>query len=294
MRMSGRRRLILAAVLVIMQSAGARAGTFKTPDIPDGEKLTYRVFERSESAENRESFISPREEITGITQIITRFPKAGKPYYRFFRAEKLSGGHTNYYTYIFTDFAPFRFVAFEKRMQSPNGRVVKKEISYFDDPIYRFPADLNHFFSIPMTARGLEFKLNAHNDLQIWFSSHFTPWRMDILVMGREQVTVPAGTFDCWKVRVEPNLESILHKWAWIARLLKPFIPNFYYWFAVKPPFPVIKFEGTFGPVGFSPVQVQELTKVGAATEADLEMVRSFSSSPAEIVLWEDFQAGRR
>lgn len=280
----------LALVLVGV----AQGGTFRPPDIPDGEKLTYRVYERSDEAGNQESFVSPREEITGITQIITRIQKNNKTYYRFFRAENLAGGQVSYYSYIYTDFNPFRFVVFEKWMQSPNGRTVKKEITYFDDPNYPYPADLNHFYSIPMTVRSIDFKPGAINDLKIWFSSHFTPWRMNIAVSGRETVAVPAGSFDCWKVTVTPDVDDILKKWSWIAKLLKRWIPSFYYWYSVKAPYPLIKYEGTFGPVGFSPVQVQELTGMSTALSGDLTMVKTYSTSAEDLVLWEDFKNGRR
>jgi len=281
------------AILAIMLVAlSARSGTFSPPDIPDGEKLVYKVgLETTE--EKTESFVSPREEVTKVTQIITRFTKNGKPYYRFFRAEQLAGGQINYYTYIFTDFAPLRFVVFEKRMRSTNGRVVKKEITYFDDPEYTSPPDLNHFFSIPMTVRGMKFEPDAMNGLQIWFSSHLTPWKMNVIVEGKESVTVPAGTFECWKVRVEPDLKAIFKNWYWIARMVKPWIPDFYYWFAAEAPYPLVKYQGVFGPVGVSPPQVQELIEKGTASKEDREMVTKFSSAPEDLVLYEDFVEGR-
>jgi hypothetical protein len=286
-----RRAGILGTLFILGLAGAARAGMFSPPDIPDGEKLVYRA--RLETTEEqKESFVSPREEVTKVTQIITRFTKNGRPYYRFFRAELLAGGQINYYTYVFTDFEPFRFVVFEKRMRSKNGRVVKKEITYFDDPEYSSPPDLNHFFSIPMTIRGIGFKEGAQNDLLVWFSSHLTPWKMNVIVEGKESVTVPAGTFECWKVRVEPDLKSIFKDWYWIARIVKPWVPDFYYWFAEDAPYPLVKYQGTFGPVGVSPPQVQELTEKGMASKDDREMVKKFSSAPEEMELYEDFAKG--
>jgi hypothetical protein len=283
---------ILTAVAIVLAAPHARAGMFSPPDIPDGEKLTYRAVLQT-TEEKKESFVSPREEVTKVTQIITRFTKNGRPYYRFFRAEQLAGGQINYYTYVFTDFEPFRFVVFEKRMQSTNGRVVKKEITYFDDPAYTSPPDLNHFFSIPMTLRGIQFQPGVTNDLLVWFSSHLTPWKMNVIVEGKESVTVPAGTFECWKVRVEPDLKAIFKDWYWIARIVKPWVPDFYYWFAAEAPYPLIKYQGTFGPEGVTPPQVQELIEKGMASQEDLEMVKKFSSAPEELVLYEDFMQGR-
>jgi hypothetical protein len=279
-----------SAALIILISILGRAGEYRVPDIPVGEVCQYIVHSEAKEGESAsESWISPREETIRVTQVISGFEKGGRSYYKFFRAEYLAGKHINYYSYDFTRSDPYRFVIFEKMMQSPNGRLIKKEITYFDDPGHPFPPDLNHFFSLPMTLRGLDFEGGQTNDLQIWFSSHFTPWKMNVIVEGRERVKVPAGEFTCYKVRVEPNLRAIFRRWYWVARMIRPWIPNFYYWFDVKKPYPMVRFEGRFGPVGFSPVQVHELVSIGEATEEEQEMTRRFSSPPDEMKLYEDF-----
>lgn len=269
--------------LAALWSLRGLAGEFQVPKIPEGEVCVYRVFERAEDESSTQSFVSPREEVQEVRQIITTFTKDGREYYRFFRAERLSGGHLNYYTYIFRISAPFRFVSFSKRVESTTGRVVHDEITYFDDPGRTFPEDLNHFYSIPMTIRGMDFAAHEKNDLKIWFSSHFTPWKMDVSVKDKDRVTVPAGTFTCWRVEVTPDLKAIFQRWYWLARILKSWIPSYYYWFDQAPPHVLVKFEGRFGPVGFSPVQVQELISRSSAGEAELELLRRFSPPPEQL-----------
>jgi len=265
----------------------AAATSLKPPKIPDGEVCRYHVYERTDTKGQSESFVSPREEVQSVRQIITTFDKDGRQYYRFFRAERLAGGHITYYTYVFENAEPFQFVAFSKMVQSRSGRIVHDETTYFDDPDHAFPEDLNHFYSIPMSIRGLPFAPGSKEDLQIWFSGHFTPWRMDVLVEGEELVKVPAGVFHCWKVRVDPDLKSIFKKWYWLARVLKSWVPSYYYWFSQEAPHVLVKFEGRFGPVGFSPIQVQELTSVGSATAEDRELLRRFSPSPESLHFYE-------
>ncbi len=282
---------ILWMAVVFLMSFSLRAGEFRVPDVPVGEVCRYAVHSETKEGESAsESWISPREEIIHITQIISGFEKDGKPYYKFFRAEYLAGEHINYYSYDFTRFDPYRFLVFEKIMQSPNGRIIKKEITYFDDPGHPFPLDLNHFSSLPMAVRGLDFEKGETNDLKIWFSSHFTPWKMNIVVEGKEKVRVPAGEFECYKVRLEGDLRAIFRKWYWVARMINPWIPKFYYWFDVNPPYPMVKFNGRFGPVGFSPVQVHELVSIGMAGPEELDMIKKYSSPPEEIMLYEDFK----
>jgi len=282
-RLRAKRWAVAGLFLGGLWSGPARAGEFRPPKIPEGETCEYRVYERAENENQSESFVAPREEVQEVHQIITTFAGDGQEYYRFFRAERLSGGHLNYYTYIFRISQPFRFVAFSKKVESTTGRIVHDEITYFDDPGRPFSEDLNHFYSIPMTIRGMDFPAHEKNDLKIWFSSHFTPWKMDVTVKGKDRVTVPAGTFSCWRVEVTPDLKAIMQRWYWIARILKAWIPSYGYWFSQEAPHLLVKFEGRFGPVGFSPVQVQELVSVGAATEADRELLRRYSPAPEDL-----------
>lgn len=278
----------LASLGVTLILAGpVSADRLKPPRIPDGEVCRYHVYERTDTKGQSESFVSPREEVQSVRQIISTFDKDGRRYYRFFRAERLAGGHTTYYTYVFQNAEPFQFVAFSKMVQSQSGRIVHDETTYFDDPGHAFPDDLNHFYSIPMSLRGLNFAPGAKEDLLIWFSGHLTPWKMDVLVEGEDLVKVPAGVFHCWKVRVDFDLKAIFKRWYWLARVLKTWVPSYYYWFSVEAPHVLVKFEGRFGPVGFSPVQVQELISTGSAAEEDRELLRRFSPAPENLHFYE-------
>jgi len=78
---------------------------------------------------------------------------------------------------------------------------------------------------------------------------------------------VPAGifgTFETYRIKLEPDFESILGKWAWGARIFKPLVPDCYFWLDAKPPHHLIRFTGKFGPEGAAPLQAWELTKVVA------------------------------
>jgi hypothetical protein len=77
-----------------------------------------------------------------------------------------------------------------------------------------------------------------------------------------ETVTVPAGTFQCYKARLEPDLEQILGKWSWAAPLISRFVPDFFFWMDTQPPHTMVRFEGKFGPVGGTPTQAYELITI--------------------------------
>ena len=54
-------------------------------------------------------------------------------------------------------------------------------------------------------------------------------------------------------------------KWAWTSPIIKRFVPDFYFWVDKEFPHALVKFQGTFGPVGGSPPQAHELTGIKPA-----------------------------
>jgi hypothetical protein len=76
-------------------------------------------------------------------------------------------------------------------------------------------------------------------------------------IVGQERVEVPAGTYDCFKVELDPTGFAGL-----LARLL---LPKIYLWQAVDAPHIWIKFQGPAAGPG-SPEIVRELTAFQAVT----------------------------
>jgi hypothetical protein len=70
-------------------------------------------------------------------------------------------------------------------------------------------------------------------------------------VVGRERVTVPAGTFDSFKVQLQPT-----GLWAFLATLHA----KLYMWHTVAAPHVWVKYQGPDGSPGFRPV-VRELVR---------------------------------
>ncbi len=79
---------------------------------------------------------------------------------------------------------------------------------------------------------------------------------MEARIVGRERVTVPAGTFDCYKIELDPTgLAGIL------ARAFR--LPKLFMWHSVAAPHFWVKYQGLEGGPG-SPVIVRELVRFHA------------------------------
>ena len=112
-------------------------------------------------------------------------------------------------------------------------------------------------------------RIPSKEDIQLLLGPDCAPWHMYIVVEDEEKITVPAGTFDTYRIKLEPDYKSIMGKWAWTSSLVKRFVPDYYFWVDKQEPHHLIRFQGTFGPVGGSPPQAHELSEVIPGTSMD-------------------------
>jgi len=86
--------------------------------------------------------------------------------------------------------------------------------------------------------------------------------RLDLRVERRERVEVPAGSFDCYRVRMRPDVRSILPDLPRIvAAFASFFAPTPTFWITAGEPQTLVKFAGIIGPPR-SPDVVIELARV--------------------------------
>ena len=87
------------------------------------------------------------------------------------------------------------------------------------------------------------------------------PVRMHAKVVGTQTITVPAGTFECLEIVLEPDFEKIMGKWSWASTIVSPFVPEQRFWVNKAAPHVQVKFKGVFGPKGATPLQAYELVE---------------------------------
>lgn len=86
--------------------------------------------------------------------------------------------------------------------------------------------------------------------------------QIDLWVDGREAVRVAAGEFECHRVRMRANAQSLFPKLpAFLKSVLSFFIPTYTVWLTVDEPQMLVQFRGQMGPPG-SPELLVRLLEV--------------------------------
>ncbi len=257
--MKGLSGIIFASFLIVTFSAQQ---TTAEVDLPERGLLTYRVVTLDEGAD----WMNLSNEVSDVVESQAHvYPseREGKPAFIFEKDDLLRDGDRILWTFVL-DTSELSLIRFEKKVTSRSGRVVAENWRDFQDPMYDFPKDgaLCYIYTIPIWFMGKDLKQGARYGFNLLLSPEGMPIHMFAEVKGVETITMPAGTFECFRVILEPDLEKILGRWSWAKPIINPFVPDYDFWVHKAPPHFQVRFEGKFGPVGAAPTQAYELIAV--------------------------------
>ena len=139
------------------------------------------------------------------------------------------------------------------------GKVFRQESYDVSNPTFQYPTDLMSPYGLWMLAPTLELKQGSEKVLLIFMN----PWimaRTTAKVDSRETVTVPAGTFACWKIVC--TIWASDYFGSKVGALVQPFAPKYTLWLEAAAPHKVIKYRGALGemPNTTSIIEVRELS----------------------------------
>ena len=262
------------ALLVFLLAAGiapVRAAEFngaefglRLPDVPGGEEAAYRVtfLDREEKSFALDGDLSNLE---GFTYRTHRYQENGREYFEVRETERIQGGYRNEFATVFAAGSYLRMLRYTETLYSYTGKMTRDHLSDYDDASFQFPGPTILTHCITYWLRGFRFGETEQATFYLMLLGDASPpWRMWLQTRGIEEVEVPAGKFPCYKVQIVPDMGHILGKWKWASFIITPLIPDFFIWYAVEPPHPMVRFEGALGVKGITAVQVHELTEYRA------------------------------
>jgi hypothetical protein len=235
-------------------------------EIGAGFCLTYQVVTLEKAAPSRFKINETAEDVRDFTECLGLQDRDGFKKAVLQREERLDTGTVVDWTFQF-DPQSGELERVEKGVTSPSGKPVRGAWVDYRDPMFRNPPFTAHIDTIPYTLKRLPLAVGNRDEFYLTLSMDFKPWRIFASVVKTETITVPAGAFPCYMIQLAPDYESILGSWAWGAKLLKPLVPDYYFWIETEEPHRLIRFTGKFGPNGSAPLQAWELTRVGPLSE---------------------------
>ena len=237
---------------VVFVSPAIKADNLADPDLRE-----YRVVYLDEKKDDSIKINAEVEQIIGYSGSLVMGELDGESVYKMDRIERSSEGDEHIWEiYMDTNMGLMRI---QKKTVSRSGNVVREQWINYKDPMFNYPDNLCHVYTITAAIRKMDLEVGSKNDIYLLLDMDSVPWHMYVVVEGIETVKVPAGEFECYKIRLDPDYKSIMGNWSWASPVIKRFVPDYYFWVEVKDQHPLIRFQGTFGPVGGSPSQAHEL-----------------------------------
>jgi len=189
-------------------------------------------------------------------QTIRMITKDGKDYYEIREEMQLFNEQHVQTTSLIEIAETLKPISYMLLRKSPEGDVIERWEVRLDVPSWNYPEDTYCTPAISLAFRSLIFHNEKETSLHLW-RNDLTVVRMTLKVMGKDRIKIPLGEFSCYKIKMEPDVKSIIPVGSFLAALLQPFMPELYFWVSEKEPHPVLRAEGSFGPPG-SPKMVME------------------------------------
>lgn len=169
---------------------------------------------------------------------------------------------------IFTRDIPPRCVSWEGTRIDKNGEVLARNQTRWVPEVFPlvktpFPPD-TYPVEAPLGYVLTRLGLGAQQEKA---SFHFvlmdTFPRVDLWIDGKETLRVPAGTFECYRVRMRADAASLFPKLpAFLRPFLSFFIPTYTLWMTSGEPQMIVQYAGQIGPPG-SPELRMRLLAIG-------------------------------
>lgn len=143
---------------------------------------------------------------------------------------------------------------FERTTFSPDGKQIVFESFKISELIPPVPDNAVQPYSMPLAIRAIDHTPGEKYRIYLWFDIK-TVFSMDLIVKGEEKVTVPAGTFDCHRLEVAPDVVDLVG--PVIGFFARRFVPKVTIWVSKEEPHRLIKYRGPFGMLNIDSSQIE-------------------------------------
>ena len=138
------------------------------------------------------------------------------------------------------------------------GEPVREEYFNFEDPLFHYPRDLCHPYTLELAFRGLPLEPGYSRNFRLWLGATAT-LKMTVQVAGRENLRLPDGReFPCFRLEMIPDLVEYV---GVMGKLIQPIVPRYTWWLSAEDSHSQVRYRGPLGQINVlnAPVEVHDL-----------------------------------
>jgi hypothetical protein len=215
-------------------------GAFADPGIAALERAVYRGSIGDEEAGEGTLEIEPVD--GGLEQRITTVV-AGHARYAMRARFSVRGG-----ALLCEDYALETFSG-DVRIAREEGAFRDVQTLQWGGELQPYPRSVTPLLACATALRGLDFARGEKRQFAVWLANT-AYWPVDLHVEKRERVSVPAGEFDAWRIRVRPSFREVAGA---LDRVVQAFLPPFVIHFEADAPHRFLRFTFPTGPFPWNP-----------------------------------------
>lgn len=246
---------VLAALFLLSLVVTLAAEPMGDPNIPDGQRIVY-TYDTTYKSSIFLKEIKEKEEVRESVNTIECYEEEGKRFYKVRDRGTRANGFMFDHVTILERGDYVKPISFRASDSNPEGRLIREMFARFDDEALVYPEDTYPIFSSITAIRGLDFKPGARAEVYLWLAPTEI-YRIFLDVEEIETIVTEAGSFECFKLELKPDIRAILPIGDFLASLLQPFLPKYYFWYSTEPSHPLVKFKGSLGGAGASHTVVE-------------------------------------
>ncbi len=187
----------------------------------------------------------------------------GRPAYTVRREEVTDRGDKVIWK-LYADPEDLSIIKLERQVISREGLLIEDTTQIYSNHYYEYPSPTCHSEMLPFIAQYLDLQEGSINLINLIWGPEQKPWDISFTSEGRESISVPAGDFDCVRLKVVYSLDDLPGFFKILPSfLLKRMFTDSFMWVQADPPHAMIRFQGKFEGMS-APEKVQELVGIHA------------------------------
>jgi len=253
-----RRLFYLIAAFLVCLALAAPAAFAKEVQF-DEHRRHYRIW----NVDPKEDSQSSQRLFAGVEYTIRAEMETldGRTVVVIHRDEKTAGGDRVEYKF-YVDPENLQTLRLERNIISRHDKQVLYFDHYYANHYYKYKPNTFHQGLFPYIGQAMDLKPGAETVVYILLTPALAPTGLIFTVEDEETVTSPAGTFECFRIKVSYKTDELSGALGKMPKFFINFLmPNIFFWVEKKEPHTVIKLQGRID--GFDqPEKVHELIKV--------------------------------